>query len=544
MKNNTRPDLDMAYQPLSRQQLVITVAGLMLALFLTSLNQTVVTTALPQIVVDLGGFSQYTWVATSFLISSTVIVPIVGKLTDMFGRKLFYIIGIGIFTAGSLLSGFSQSINQLIIFRALQGIGGGIMMTNSMTVIADIFPPDERGKWTGLLSAVFGISSVVGPILGGFITDKFSWQWVFFMNVPLGLLVLILFIRFFPDIRRANVKRKVDYLGVMMLTLIVVPLMLALSWGGVNYPWGSAPIIGTFIFCAVMTVLFIRNEATTEEPLIPLPLFKNRIVSISLVITFFVGIGTFGVITFVPLFFQGVLGATATTSGSFLTPMMLGVVTGSLISGQLLSRTGGHYRLQGFIAIIMIIAGLILLSRMDTHTSYTIAVISIALTGLGQGFCMPCYTLSVQNTVEPKFLGVATSATMFFRSIGSTLGLSVFGSVMNTSFHSAFVHNIPAEVAAVVPQENLTAIAANPQALVSPTAQVELRELINKLGAQGTSVYEQLMETLRQSLSSSLSVIFLIGAAVIGVAFIVNFFFREVPLNPRIGTTAESVEEE
>lgn len=529
---------------LPRRQVLITLAGVMLAMFLGSLDQTIVGTAMPRIIADLGGFTHYTWVTTAYIITSAIAIPITGKLTDMYGRKWFYICGIVIFIAGSLLSGFSQTMMQIIIFRGFQGIGAGIMMANAFTVIGDLFPPSERGKYQGFISGVFGISSIIGPMLGGYITDSLSWHWVFFINIPLGVIIIVLFIFFFPHIRPDHLKHRIDFAGVVALILAVVPAMLALSWGGVDYPWVSAPIIGMLIFSAVMGIIFIVIEKRAEEPIIPLWLFKNRIVSLSLLIIFMTGIGMFGTIIFIPLFFQGVLGVSATTSGSFLIPMMLGMVMGGLISGQLLSRAGGHYRLQGIVGLAIMALGMVLLSRMTAETSYATAIMNIVLMGFGLGITMPLYTIAVQNAVPYKVLGVATSSTAFFRSIGGTLGLAVFGSVMNNRFASEFINNLPLAVKAIIPPERLTILAHNPQALVSVDAQVQLKILFDSLGVQGATFFEQILSTLRQALSSGLSEVFLIGFGVVVIAFIVNFFLEEVPLSKQHALDPELLKRE
>jgi EmrB/QacA subfamily drug resistance transporter len=308
---------------LPKKQVMLTMAGVLLAMFLASLDQTVTGTAMPRIISDLNGFSHYTWVTTAYIITSAVVIPITGKLTDMYGRKPFYIAGLIIFTLASLLSGFSQSMFQLIIYRGVQGIGAGIMMANAFTTIGDLFPPAERGKYQGIVSAVFGLSAIIGPVLGGFLTDSLSWHWVFFINVPLGLFIIILFVFYFPHFRPSSTKHKVDYAGMISLTLAVVPLLLALSWGGVQYEWLSWQIIGMLVFAFVMLVAFLWIEKRSPEPIIPPALFKNRIVAISEIAVFLTAFGMFGTIIFVPLFFQGVLGATATVSGGFLIPMTL-----------------------------------------------------------------------------------------------------------------------------------------------------------------------------------------------------------------------------
>lgn len=515
---------------LPRRQVVVTFIGVMLAMFLASLDQTVVGTAMPRIVADLQGFSQYTWVTSVYIITSAVAIPITGKLIDMYGRKMFYVIGLSIFIVASLLSGLSNSMMLLIAFRGLQGVGGGIMMANAFTVIADIFPPAERGKYQGYISGVFGISSIIGPSLGGFLTDSLSWHWVFFINIPLGLVVILLFIKFFPNIKPGIVKHHVDYTGLAVLILVVIPSMLALTWAGVEYAWGSATIIGMFAFSLIMMVVFIIIESRAEEPIIPLSLFRNRIVTVSIIVTFFTGIGMFGSIIFIPLFFQGVLGVTATTSGTFLMPMMLGVVGGSLVSGQLLSRTGGHYRIQGAFGLAVMGAGIGLLSRMTPETSYGTAVVSIIITGIGLGSTMPLYMIAVQNAVPREILGVATSSSTFFRSIGGSVGLSVFGSIMNNRFATEFLTRLPDAVKSLFTLEQLESLAHNPEALVSPESQAQLQALLNQAGPQGPTYLEQLLQTLRESLSSALSYIFFIGLFIVVTAFVINLFLKEIPL--------------
>jgi EmrB/QacA subfamily drug resistance transporter len=502
----------------------------MLAMFLASLDQTVVGTAMPRIITDLGGFSHYTWVTTVYIITSAVAIPITGKLTDMYGRKFFYIAGLGIFILASFLCGLSNSMTQIIVFRGVQGIGGGIMMANAFTVIGDLFPPAERGKYQGFMSGVFGLSSIIGPTLGGYLTDSLSWHWVFFVNIPLGILIIILFVLFFPNFRPDKLKHNIDYPGVVLLIMTIVPLMLALSWGGVEYVWGSLQIISMFTFSMVMLALFIFVESRSREPILPPSLFRNRIVAVSLLVVLFTAFGMFGSITFIPLFFQGVLGATATASGSFLTPMMLGMVAGSFISGQVLSRSGGHYRIQGAVGLAVMAVGMALLSRMSVATSYGSAVANLIITGFGLGITMPLYTIAVQNAVPYNILGVATSATAFFRSVGGSVGLAIFGSVMNNRFATELGNHLPSAVKAVIPPDQLSALAHNPQALMSPEAQVQLQKMLEQIGSPGTALFEQVLQVLRQSLSSALSQVFLFALCAVVLTFLVNFFIKEIPL--------------
>ncbi len=520
---------------LPRRQIVVTFTGVLLAIFLSAMDQTIVATALPEIIADLGGFTHYTLITTAYLVSSTVFIPITGRLTDLFGRKWFYTAGIGIFVLGSLLCGLSATLTQLVIFRAFQGIGAGVMIANAFAVIGDLYPPAERGKYQGYVSAIFGLASVIGPTLGGFLTDTISWHWIFYINVPIGIGVVILFVFFFPSFRPAAGQHRIDYIGIVLLMLTTVPLMLALTWGGVQYPWLSPEIIGIIAFSLIMGVLFYLLEVRNPEPILPLRFFANRIISVSLAVTFFIGFGMFGGIIFIPLYFQGVLGLSATASGSFLTPMMLGVVAGSVTSGQLLSRAGGHYKIQGMVGIAIMATGMGLLSTLTTQTSYATAVIYIVLTGLGLGVTFPIYTVVVQNTVPYKFMGVVISAVPFSRFIGGTFGLAILGSLLSNRFAAQFLSRLPPAVKTLITPDRLLSLAHNPQALVSVQAQQELKSALAQLGPQADQVYNQIIEALRQSLMSALTEIFIVGLAVTVVAFIIHLFIREIPLRRQHG---------
>jgi len=520
---------------LPRRQVLITLAGVLVAMFLSSLDQTVVGTAMPKIIFALGGLAHFTWVTTAYIITSTVAIPITGKLTDMYGRKWFYVGGIAIFIVGSLLCGFSSNMPQLIFFRGFQGIGAGIMMANAFTIIGDIFPPAERGKYQGLMAGTFGLSSIIGPTLGGYITDTLSWHWVFFVNIPLGVLILALFIFFFPHLRPAPLKHKIDYLGITTLILAVVPMLLALSWGGVEYPWRSVQIIGLFAFSAVMIPLFIVLESRAEEPIIPMWLFKNRIVAVSIFVIFITGFGMFGGIIFIPLFFQFVLGLSATTSGNFLTPMMLGMIAGSIISGQLLSRAGGHYRLQGTVGLGVMAVGMWLLSQMSVETSYARAITNIVVTGFGLGITMPLYVLAVQNAIPYSALGAATSSAAFFRSIGGAFGLAIFGSIMNNRFATEFLGGLSPQAKAIIPQEQLVELAHNPQALSNTNAAEQLKGFFEQLGPQGAALFDQVMHTLKSALNSGITEVFLIALILVAVGWVANLFLKEIPLRKHYG---------
>jgi EmrB/QacA subfamily drug resistance transporter len=520
----------VGFSGLTRRQVVLSMAGVMLALFLASLQQTVLSTAMPQIVADLQGFDRYTWVTTAYLMTSTVVVPVVGRLTDLYGRKWFYVFGVAIFLIGSALGGFSQTMTQLIVARAVQGIGGGVLIANAFVVIGDLFPPAERGKYQGLLGATFGISSVIGPTLGGLVTDQLSWHWLFYLSIPLGIPVVALMVALFPDIRPVPGKHRIDYLGVTALVLAVVPLLLALSWAGVQYPWDSAQVIGSLVFSGLMTVLFLVIESRAEEPIIPLTIFRNWTVSVSILATFLTGFGMFGGIIFIPLFFQAVLGASATSSGSFLTPMMLGIVVGSIIAGQAISRWGGHYRLQALAGLTIMGVGIYLLSRMSVNTSYGQAIINIVLMGFGLGITFPLYTIAVQNAVPHHLMGASTASVQFFRTIGGTLGLAILGSLLNIHFAAQLTRLVPTAVKEAMLPGRLSELARNPQALVNPEAQAQLQAGFTSAGQQGAELLQQLMAALRLALANAIDYVFLISLLVVAVAWVATVFMKETPL--------------
>lgn len=518
---------------LPRRHIVLTMGGLMLAMFLASLDQTIVSTAMPRIVADLGGFDRFTWVTTAYLVASTTVVPIAGRLSDLYGRKAFFLGGICIFLAGSVLAGLSQSMNQLIAFRAIQGIGGGNIMAMSLITVGDLFSPAERGKYQGVVAGVFGISSVIGPTLGGFITDSLSWNWVFYVNLPLGLPVVALFIRFFPNIRPVGRIHRLDYAGMALLVLIVVPLLVGLSLGGVQYEWLSPQVIGILAFTAATTLVFVAVERRASDPIMPLSIYSNRTVSVSLVAVFLTGFGMFGSIIFIPLFFQGVLGASATSSGSFLTPMMLGMVVAAGLSGQALSRLGGRYRIQGLVGIVTMGVGMVLISRMTADTSFGQAVAGIVVTGIGLGITFPSFTIAVQNAIPPNQLGAATAATQFYRSVGGALGLAVLGSYMANRFATGLDDALPPPIRQALPVGQLAEMSNNPQALVNPEALDQLRAGFADRGPQGAEMLEQLLTALRETLASAIGDVFLVVTVALAIAFVVTLFLKEVPLRTR-----------
>jgi EmrB/QacA subfamily drug resistance transporter len=516
----------MYAQQLAKKQVFWTLAGVMLAMLLGALDQTIVGTAMPRIVADLGGFSLYTWATSIYMITSAVATPIAGKLSDTYGRRLFYIIGISIFVLASFACGLSQNMLQLIIFRGLQGIGGGVMMTNSFTVIADLFPPDKRGKYQGLLTATFSLASVIGPTTGGYLTDNIGWHWIFFINVPLGVLAIFVFLKFFPRFQRDKLQHSIDYAGLSALILMVVPAMLALSWGGVNYKWGSPVIIGMFSLAVVMFVLFLFFESRAKEPLVPLSLFKNRIVAVGNLVSFLMGIGMFGSIVFVPLYLQGVLGYSATSSGNMQIPQSIAVMISSIIAGQLMSRWVGKYRVMGVISMLLICSGVFLLSRLTTFTPFWVVIIDICIIGFGMGITIPVFTLAIQNNVPYEVLGVATSSSNFIRSFGGSVGLAMLGAIMNNRFFPVFINSIPYNIRNAVPIDQLTALARNPNALVNPEAQIQLQQMLNQPGL-GAEAYSQVMQILKESLNTAITQAFFIGFIILLIGLAAAFWMKD-----------------
>lgn len=520
----------VSFISLPRQALVGTIAGLMLAMLLASLDQTIVGTAMPRIVTDLGGMEHYAWVVTAYLVSSTVAVPIVGKLSDLYGRKSFYILGVATFLLGSALCGAAQDMLQLIAFRGLQGLGAGVMQAIGFIVIGDLFPPARRARAQGIFVSVFGLSSIVGPSAGGFITDNFSWRWVFYVNLPIGLAALIVLALSFPNLRPNRRSRAIDYAGAGLLVLAVVPMLLALSMGGSSLPWFSLPELALFGISLLFTMFFLLNENRAMEPMLPLELFKNRVFSVAVSVTFLTGIGMFGAILFIPLFIQGVIGASATTSGNVLTPMMFSFIAGSVLAGQLITRTG-RYKPFGTAGMVLVVAGMLLLSTMSPQTGYLRAIIYTAVVGIGIGATMPAFTIAVQNSVPYAQLGVATSAAQFFRAIGGALGTALMGTILTNRFASVLENQLKDRLAGIALPPDVLQMVATPQDLVnSPISSEALRQALAQLGPSGQSAVAALPEIVRASLAQAIQSAFLAGAVISAAGLILSFLVPELPL--------------
>jgi len=485
--------------------------ALLLVMLLASLDQTIVSTALPTIVGDLGGLSHLSWVVTAYLLASTVSGPLYGKLGDLYGRKTLLQVAIVLFLIGSALCGLSQNMTELIAFRALQGLGGGGLMVTTMAVVGDIIPPRDRGRYQGFFGAVFGVSTVIGPLLGGFFVDSLSWRWIFYVNLPLGLLALVVIGAVFHA-RADQVHRRIDYLGAAVLTACLSAVVLFTSLGGTSYHWGSPLIVALIAIAAVALFCFPVVEARAAEPILPLNLFRNRTFVVTSAVGFIIGLALFGAVTYLPLYLQVVKGHSPTSSGLLITPMMAGLLVTSILSGNLISRFG-RYRMFPIAGTAVATVGLYLLSRLGVTTSTLAAALYMLVLGLGLGMVMQVLVLAVQNAVDYRYLGVATSGSTLFRQVGGSIGVSAFGAIFSSRLAGELAKRIPAGVH--IPAE------ANPAAVKHLPAAVH-----------GAYI---------EAFSAALQPVFVTAAAVALFAFLLSWLLRELPL--RQTAAAEGVGE-
>jgi len=420
---------------LTHRQVMVVLPGLLMALLLAMLDQLIVGTALPRIVGSLGGVSHLSWVVTAYVLASTITTPFYGKLGDMYGRKKFFIFAIAIFLAGSALSGLSTSMTELITFRAIQGLGAGGLMVGAMATIGEIVPPRERGRYLGYFMVVMMLATVGGPLAGGWITDALSWRWIFYINLPLGGAALVYLIATL-HLPARRVEHRIDYLGGILLGVVSTSVILVATWGGTEYRWASAPVIALITIAVVALAAFIAVERRAAEPMLPLHVFRNRNFSLTMVLTFFVGLGLLGAMTFLPLYQQTVQGASPTVSGLLLTPLMVGSAITSIVAGQAVTRTG-RYKLFPIIGGAVMAIGMFLLTRLGVSTTRLETSIDYVVLGLGMGFLMQMVSLISQNSVELRDMGVASSARMFFQQMGGSLGVAAFGALFASRLNGA-----------------------------------------------------------------------------------------------------------
>lgn len=519
---------------------ILIMLAVMSALLFASLNQTIVGTALPRIISELDGIQYYSWVFTMFMLTSSVTSILVGKLSDIYGRKIFLLVGIGIFTLGSFLCGLSESMIQLILFRGIQGFGAGMIMSTSFTVVGDLFSPRERGKWQGLLTSIFGISSLLGPAIGGWIVDHTDWHWVFWVFLPISFFAFTMILFIYPN-HTKKTKESIDYFGSLFISLTLVPLLIAFSWGGNEYDWTSPMIIFLFICTLFSFISFIFAEKRAANPVLPLDLFKNKIFSLSNIIGFLLGMGMFGTIMYMPFFVQGVIGTSATESGLIMMPMIVCMTITSAISGQLISRTG-KYKIFAIIGLFIMGLGMYLLSLMDMSTTNLKAVTNIILVGIGLGLSLPVIMISVQNAISQKLLGVATSTVQLFRQLGGTIGVAIMGTVMNTRLEQEIAKiSTNNEFNQLLNENHTLNQLYDPQVLINHQVVVNIKK---SLPSNQQETVVSVIDTMRESLSHSLTLVFLITSVILLVGFILTFFLKEIPLRLSNSTKDSSIVQE
>ncbi|HEY0593893.1 MAG TPA: MDR family MFS transporter [Thermoanaerobaculia bacterium] len=487
----------------------IVTAGIITGMFLAALEATVVATAMPTVIAALGGMNHYSWVFSAYLVASTVTVPVWGKLSDLYGRRLLYLIGVAIFLAGSILSGLSTSMALLILFRTIQGLGAGALVPLGMTIIGEIFTMQERARMQGLFSGVWGLASIIGPLLGGFITDQLSWRWVFFVNIPFGIASAVIIGLYLTEPEREG-RRSIDYAGALLLTASVSILLLALVEGGGDTATAffGGRSAGLLVLSAILLAAFLAVERRVAEPIVPLSLFRNRVVAIATGVGFLAGIAMFGAITYVPLFAQGARGDSATAAGSLLTPLMLAWVTMSIVGGRLLLRVG--YRPMVLTGLVFLTAAFAIFYGFGRTTPRLWIILDLILLGAGLGLTMLTLLLAVQHAVRRDQLGIATSLNQFFRSIGGAVGVALMGAALAVSLH---VHLLAAARASggALPVSIAQRLADNPSALVDP--------------AERKAIDPSMLVALQNSLAASVRPVFLIGGICSLLGFVVTLLW-------------------
>jgi EmrB/QacA subfamily drug resistance transporter len=486
-------------------------AGLMLGSLVASLNMTLVAPALPTIVAELGGIADYSWVPISAMLASTIVTPVAGKLSDIYGRKPLYMTGIVVFAAGSCLSGLAPNFWFLVFARFVQGAGMGFIMPLSQAIIGDIISPRERGKYQGMMGASFGLASIIGPAAGGFITQYWSWRWLFFVNLPIAALTLVV-IWYFMHVHNERRQHTIDVWGSITLSLGIASTLLATVWGGVQYPWLSWQILGLYGFAAVLLVSFVFVEMRSPEPVLPLRLWKSSIFTFSNIASVGVAMSMFGAIFFLPVFVQGVVGNSVTNSGAILVPMLVAMIVTSILGGQLISHTG-RYKALLLAGLAVMGVGYYMLSTFTISTTNQNVIVAMVLLGLGLGVSMQTYVLIVQNSVSREEMAVATSATQLSRSIGAAIGLAILGTILTQGMASALPKYLsPAAVRQLEDAEGGAAATA----IFDPTQLAHLPPAIEL--------------AIRHGLADALHPVFLAGVPIIAVAFIATLFIKELPL--------------
>jgi len=496
---------------LSHRQILVAFSGLVLAMLLAALDSTIVSTALPTIVSELGGLEHLAWVVTGYLLAQTIVTPVYGKLGDLYGRKIVMQSAIVLFLVGSALCGLSQNMTQLILFRAIQGLGGGGLIVTTQAVVGDIVPPRDRGRYQGIFGAVFGLSSIAGPLLGGYFTTHLSWRWIFYINIPVGIAAMVVLAATLPSLSR-RVARSIDYAGAGLLAVVLSSITLLADLGGTAYPWSSAVSIGLIAVSLLSLVFFTAVERKAIEPVLPLRLFQRQTFVITALVGLIVGFALFGSVTYFPLYLQVVKGVSPTESGMQMIPMMAGMLVTSIVSGQLISRTG-RYKIFPVVGTAVMTEGLFLLSRLSPETTSATASLLMLLLGVGLGMVMQVLVIAVQNDIDYKDLGVATSGATLFRLIGGSLGTAILGAIFAARLSANLVRLLPAGTATTGAARNMSV-----QALL-------------ELPAPARAAYAE-------AFTASLDTVFFVATIVCAIGFVLTWFLPERPLRATVAASA------
>jgi EmrB/QacA subfamily drug resistance transporter len=572
--SKSQPSTHEAVRHLEGFALFSVLAALMLTLLLEALDQTVVGTALPRIVSYLNGFDRYTWVVTAYLLASTTMVPIIGKLSDSFGRKGFLIVGVSIFLIGSILSGISETMNQLIAFRALQGFGAGMGIALVFTVVGDIFPPAIRARWQGIFGVVYGVANLIGPTLGGYltdhgpllgtlVTDATRWRWVFYINIPIGILTLLALMIYLPiniSIRTSIGKgwaamRRIDFLGAFLVATATICLLLGLTWGSNStYAWSSVQVIGILIASVVLYAMFFINERFAREPILPLDLFNNQVFSMSMFLSFLQLVVLVGLVIYLPLFLQGVLGISPTNSGEAITPLTISSVIASVVASLLVARFL-RYQWVTIVSAVLMLVGAFLMTRISTTISLTMMIGFMVIAGLGLGPFFSILQLSAQNAIPRTRLGVGTSAVRFAAQVGAVVGIAIVGTIVNQTLSNDIISRLPAPVVQQLTSAELQA-ATDPQLLINSTYRQQVlqaaeqaavakaiaqippgpqhNQQVSTATAQVTQqvlqLFNQVVSDLKTSLTIAIQHAFYAILAFAALMLVSTFFLKDIPM--------------